>query len=93
MSLCRVNSRRSLVDRGSEGIELRTLDLDVSPQLESCSTIEWADAAVRGFGRPACSPLLTGMSRNHLETVLRVDPLPTGLIYDLRNALRMMLNR
>ncbi|TBU30215.1 hypothetical protein BD311DRAFT_231958 [Dichomitus squalens] len=37
--LAAVNSRRSLVDRGSEGIELRSFDLDVSPRPQLKSTI------------------------------------------------------
>ncbi|TBU40547.1 hypothetical protein BD309DRAFT_870044 [Dichomitus squalens] len=42
--LVAVNSRRSLVDRGSEGIELRSFDLDVAPRRpELNSTIEFAE--------------------------------------------------
>ncbi|RPD78424.1 hypothetical protein L226DRAFT_568067 [Lentinus tigrinus ALCF2SS1-7] len=41
--LCALNSRRSLVDRGSEGIELRSFDLDVAPRQEGNSeTIQFA---------------------------------------------------
>ncbi|TBU40546.1 hypothetical protein BD309DRAFT_340483 [Dichomitus squalens] len=41
--LAAVNSRRSLVDRGSEGIELRSFDLDVSPRPQLNSTIQWME--------------------------------------------------
>ncbi|KAI0745098.1 hypothetical protein C8Q76DRAFT_789536 [Earliella scabrosa] len=40
--LAAVNSRRSLVDRGSEGLELRTFDLDIAPTQEPATTIRLA---------------------------------------------------
>ncbi|KAI1791261.1 hypothetical protein LXA43DRAFT_1094644 [Ganoderma leucocontextum] len=66
--LTAVNSRRSLVDRGSEGIELRSFDLDVSPQPGSCSTIEWADA--ERLGDCSTSRLVMDGSRSDDPTLL-----------------------
>ncbi|KAI0717262.1 hypothetical protein C8T65DRAFT_641907 [Cerioporus squamosus] len=39
--LAALNSRRSLVDRGSEGIELRSFDLDIAPRLDRSATIQF----------------------------------------------------
>lgn len=35
---CRVNSRRSLIDHGSEGIELRSFNMDFAPVERNCNT-------------------------------------------------------
>ena len=61
--LVRLNSRRSLVDRGSEGIELRSLALDIAPRSDGESeTMPSADATSIGVALSSMAAQGVGVS-------------------------------
>ncbi|KAI0780194.1 hypothetical protein C8Q74DRAFT_749566 [Fomes fomentarius] len=89
----RVNSRRSLIDHGSEGLELRSFDMDFAPVERNCNTPGGPTSHTTGCQedghgvRPSTNPTAQRPGCLPHPNLVESEGLKTGIVLRLTSVL------